>query len=259
MHLKFLEIEKQSSSDEVGKVTFTASTNTPDRYGDIVEQRGWSIKAYERNPIILLNHDHSSLPIGKGDIRFSEGNLIVDVTFDMEDPQAANVARKAANGFINAVSVGFQPIESVSRRDLPDNSPFYGKRGQYFKKAELLEISIVTIPANSEATMLGKNTGLLLDSQLGRLIKEIVQSEIQSQTVNKHILKVEEDEETVVITYAKKEKMEDKDDLEEAYLDDDEDTEDAMSYHKDEEEEDSEDDKKKDYLDYISSYIATII
>ena len=213
------------------------------------------MKAYEKNPIILLNHDHSSLPIGKGVVNFKDGNLVVNVTFDMDDPEAANVARKAKNGFINAVSVGFQPIEAISRRDLPEDSPFYGRRGQYFKRAELLEISIVTIPANSEATMLGKNSSLILDSQLRRFIRDLVDEELEAKTVNKHILKVEEDEETVVITYAK---IHDKEEEpEEAYLEEDEDTE-EMEY-KEDEDESSEEDEKKNYLDYISSYIATII
>lgn len=249
MYMKFLQIEK-AEGEEPNQVTFTASTNTPDRYGDVVEQRGWNLAAYEKNPIILLNHDHSSLPIGKGIVGFKEGNLVVEVTFDMEDPLAANVARKAKNGFINAVSVGFQPIEAVSRKSLPEESPYYGKRGQYFKKAELLEVSIVTIPANSEATMLGKK----LDPSIEQVLKDFIKEEISSilPVQNKHIVNIEESEEEVIVTFAKVKEEEVEEEI--LDLDDDEDTE-EMYYEDDEKEEDEE----KSYLDYISSYIATII
>ena len=143
--------EQGDKRDEPVKLSFIASTATPDRYGDIIEQSGWELSSYRKNPVILFNHNPQEMPIGKGFVEVVDNALMIDVEFDMEDERAARIARKAERGFLNAVSVGFNPIESVPRAELPDGHYAKGLSGTYFPKAELLEVSIVTIPANSEA------------------------------------------------------------------------------------------------------------
>lgn len=165
------------------KISFIASTETQDRYGDIVNQNGWALAAYDRNPVVLFNHQANSLPIGKGLVRVKDGQLLIDVEFDQDDEFARKIEKKARGGFLNAVSVGFNPIEAVSRSELPKDHPAYSTRGgQFFNKSELLEVSIVTIPANSEATVSAKNI-----SKLDRLsVRDLIVEEL------KHILEVEQ-------------------------------------------------------------------
>lgn len=150
-----LEMRKYTAEQaKDAPVRFVASTSGADRYGDIIEQRGWNLDAYRRNPVVLLNHRSDSLPIGRGQVRHENGQLMIDVEFDQKDAQALEIERKARAGFIHAVSVGFNPIETISRADLPrDHYAYTDRGGKYFKSAELLEVSIVTIPANSEATL----------------------------------------------------------------------------------------------------------
>jgi HK97 family phage prohead protease len=126
------------------KVSFVASSATPDRYGDIIDQKGWILENYKKNPVVLLNHDSNQLPIGKGNVYLRDDKLVIDVEFDSEDERAKEVERKAKKGFMNAVSVGFRPLESKSRSELPEDNKYYGQRGMYYSKAELLEVSIVT-------------------------------------------------------------------------------------------------------------------
>ena len=101
------------------KVSFVASSATPDRYGDIIDQKGWILDNYKKNPVVLLNHDSNQLPIGKGNVYLRNDKLVIDVEFDSEDERAKEVERKAKKGFMNAVSVGFRPLESKSRSELP--------------------------------------------------------------------------------------------------------------------------------------------
>jgi len=170
---------KAEQSDKA--ITFIASTANPDRYGDIVDQSGWDLRAYERNPIILLNHNPTQLPIGKGKAYVKNGQLMLDVEFDKNDEVAQQVERKVRGGFINAVSVGFQPSESIARNKLPADHPYYGKSGYYFPKSELLEVSIVTIPANNEATLSKHYTANLTLSDVAK-----------SMLVHKHIVSIQE-------------------------------------------------------------------
>ena len=184
MYRKSLVVKKASGRPRKNKITFVASTDSVDRYGDVINQEGWNIEAYERNPVVLLNHNANSLPIGRGAVKVKDGQLMIDVEFDKDDELAQRVERKARNGFLNAVSVGFNPLEAVERSKLPKDHPAYTERGgNYFNKSELLEVSIVTIPANSEATTLAAKNA----PQIDRLtIRDLVVEEL------KHILEVEQ-------------------------------------------------------------------
>mgnify|MGYP003333977499 CR=1 FL=1 len=101
---------------------------------------------------------------------------------------------------MNAVSVGFRPIESKSRSDLPEENKYYGSRGMYYSKSELLEVSIVTIPANGEATMLEQKFYNTMKEELLTEIKSILKENI---FVNKHILSVSEEDDRYIVEFAK--------------------------------------------------------
>lgn len=235
----FIVVKKKGRSPK-NKISFIASTDSPDRYGDIVSQN-WDLSAYERNPIVLFNHQANALPIGKGLVRVKDGQLMIDVEFDQNDEFAKKIEQKARGGFLNAVSVGFNPIESVSRSELPKDHPAYSIRGgQFFNKSELLEVSIVTIPANSEATVSAKN--LNIDKLT---IRDLIAEEL------KHILEVEmmEDGKYRVVFAAGKmdeEEPEEEEPEEERAMDHEDDSEDEKGYHDEESEEEKEMDKDDD-------------
>lgn len=123
-----------------------ASTPTPDRMGDIVEPMGAKFAL----PMPLLwQHDHSA-PIGhvefakptrKG-IPFKARLAQVDEPGALKD-RLDEAWQSIRAGLVRAVSIGFRALE-WSRMD----------DGNYhFLKWEWLELSAVTIPANSDATI----------------------------------------------------------------------------------------------------------
>lgn len=224
----------ESTSSTKEKVSFVASSATPDRYGDIIDVRGWVLDNYKRNNVILLNHDSNQLPIARGNVYVRNDKLIVDVEFDTEDERAKEVQRKVKAGFMNAVSVGFRPLESKSRSELPTDNKYYGQRGMYYSKAELLEVSIVTIPANGEATMLEQKFYNAMKEEILREVKEVIQDNL---IVNKHILDVKEEDDRYIVSFAKAEMEMEEDAMKE------EEEELAM---KEEEEEEKEMDKEEE-------------
>ena len=226
MYIKNLQCEiLRDAAKDSPVVSFIASTANADRYGDVINQSGWDLSKYRQNPVILLNHNANALPIGKGEVDVVDGKLMVDVEFDMDDPQAAEVARKTKAGFLNAVSVGFNPIDATPRSMLEKSHPAHGQSGQYFDKAELLEISIVTIPANGEAVAAKGYDMQNRNFKISNL---------------KHILDVEMRDDVVVVTYARHDMPE------EDAMKPDEEIEEDRSYHDDEDEESKEDpDKEK--------------
>ena len=204
---KFVSIETKKN----GKASFIASTSTSDRYGDVIDQASWNLEGYKKNPVILLNHRQDMLPIGRAsNVSVVNGQLEIDVEFDMNDELGASVARKVDEGFLTAVSVGFQPTKAAMRSELPKDHKAFGKSGMYYEDAELLEVSVVTIPANSEAV--AKNHKGMIPN-LERLIRQIVKAELLSRPAVelenvKHILQVEEEADRYIVHFAKPEMME---------------------------------------------------
>lgn len=241
------------------KVSFVASSATPDRYGDIIDQKGWILENYKKNPVVLLNHDSNQLPIGKGNVYLRDDKLVIDVEFDSEDERAKEVERKAKKGFMNAVSVGFRPLESKSRSELPEDNKYYGQRGMYYSKAELLEVSIVTIPANGEATMLEQKFYNAMKEEILIEVKEVLKDTL---IVNKHILNVREEDDRYIVEFAKPEmEMEEEamEEEEEKEMDSEEEEkemeeEETESYHDEEEEKEEEEVEEKSFNDLIEAF-----
>lgn len=151
---KFLTLEVVKGQKDQGdhKLTFRGSTGAVDRDGDIIVPDGAILDNYLKNPVFLWAHDwHGRLPVGKAeDVRIVPGTGVdFDILFDSGDPFAMDVERKYRGGFLNAVSIGFQPKEWTERRNEEG-----WVVGYVFTSWELLELSGVPIPANADALQL---------------------------------------------------------------------------------------------------------
>jgi HK97 family phage prohead protease len=153
-------------SDEAARtVSFVFSDNSVDRYGDTIDARGWVLDNFKANPVALFGHDAGSVEnvIGRAqNVRVEGQRLIGDIEFmpGETNPTAEAVYQMVKGGFLKTVSVGFAPIEWKLTKDK-------GRPGGVdFTKQELLEISIVPIPANPNALQQAKAAGIDL-SRLG--------------------------------------------------------------------------------------------
>lgn len=130
-------------------LSFILSTADRDRYGDVVEQTGWDLTNYEKNKVMLWAHDYRQAPVGSPSfVGVKNSNLVGEaVKFQQRDVHEFGwaVGQMYRQGFLNAVSVGFQPSEWTYDDD----------GGIRFIKSELLEFSAVPIPANPNALQLG--------------------------------------------------------------------------------------------------------
>lgn len=144
-----------SKADGDGPVEFVLSHESDDRMGDIIRQDGWDLTNFKKNPVMLWAHDSRGIPpIGKwSNVRIDSRTLLGSANFDTDDPFAASIESKVRRGFLNAVSVGFRPLEMEWR---PEKEGENGGGSLFrpaadFKKQELLETSIVSVPAHPKA------------------------------------------------------------------------------------------------------------
>jgi HK97 family phage prohead protease len=124
--------------------------------GDTVAVGGWDLSAYKRNPVVLFAHDSSSPPVGRANRVWSDGTrLLGDVEFaDKETYDFADtIYRLIKGGFLKSGSVGFLPTEyRFSER---------AAGGIDYRSQELLEFSIVPVPANANALTEARMKGIL--------------------------------------------------------------------------------------------------
>lgn len=136
------KMEKAEDSEN----TFHAvlSDSLEDRHGDIVKQK-WDLKNFKRNPVLLDSHDYWSIEkiIGQWKtIKVEDDKLQGDIEFALFSPLGKLAHDLAKEGFLRALSAGFIPLE-------------FGDKGE-IKKSELLEGSMVSVPANPR-TLLEKS------------------------------------------------------------------------------------------------------
>ena len=135
-------------------VRFIISKEVVDRDGDILRASGVDFTNYMKNPVFLSFHNSREFPLGKVTRFWVEGNSVkADVYFPTieelsTNPEQASEKAKLVDfcyrcyktGMLNAVSIGFIPLEWVETEN-----------GFDILKWELLEFSAVAVPANQDA------------------------------------------------------------------------------------------------------------
>ena len=147
---EFSEVRKGAD----GGIVVTISTPTPDRYRDVVKVEGINLAAYARNPIVLLNHDYYGLPVARAEKTYIAGGALKSEP-EFPAPEVyelgALVGRMVRAGYLNAASIGFRPTKSAWDED---------RRGYDFIECDLLEWSVVGVPANPECLVEARSAGL---------------------------------------------------------------------------------------------------
>lgn len=151
-----MAIRKAYSADveQIGERTIRviASTDSVDMMGDIVVQEGGDLSVYKRNPIVLFSHS-PEMPIGTTRaIGLVDGKLTAEIEFAPAgiSHKADEICALTKAGILKSVSIGFDPVEAEPLNPSRPRGP------QKYLKWILCEISVVAIPANTEAIVTEK-------------------------------------------------------------------------------------------------------
>ena len=139
-------LEIKAFDDDRREITGIATTPTPDRVGDIVEPLGAKFAA---ELPLLWQHQHDK-PVGtvkfdkptKDGITFKASLPVIAESGPLKD--MVDMAWQAVKAkLVKGVSIGFRPIEYS----------FLDSGGVRFSETEIYELSLVTIPAQAQATI----------------------------------------------------------------------------------------------------------
>lgn len=149
MERAFARIDVKRVEPELRRIEGIATTPTTDRVGDIIESEGVQFK----NPMpFLWQHNHDQ-PVGWA--KFGKATKS-GIPFEAQLADPAKVESTTLKerlmeawdsvklGLVKGVSIGFIPLEFNFMKD----------GGLRIEKSDVIELSLVTIPANTEATIL---------------------------------------------------------------------------------------------------------
>lgn len=152
----FAELVTKAAEKDTGTFRVIITTENVDRMGEVIKADGWDMSHYLNNPIVLWGHDHRALPIGVTTNLFKEGTQwVAEGRFAPEaaNPVGQHVRRLYDLGIQRATSVGFIAREM---------------EGNVITKAELLEFSFVSVPANPMCLSTMVKSGLSIDEYVAK-------------------------------------------------------------------------------------------
>ena len=151
----FIREDAPVTDDGDRVVEFIASDESVDRYGDVIMADGWELEHFRSNPIFLWSHDNRA-PIGtvptigivgkqlRATVRFAKGKQLAEELWSF-----------VKDGILRAVSVGFS-VNSEDDYEWIEDEDGNETGGIRFLRQELLELSLVAVPANRHALMRAK-------------------------------------------------------------------------------------------------------
>tara|TARA_R110000803_G_scaffold179756_2_gene242152 strand:+ start:528 stop:1214 length:687 start_codon:yes stop_codon:yes gene_type:complete len=135
------------------------STTSVDREGDVVLPSGLKLTDYKKNPVVLLNHDNGSLPIGRAlSVKRTSDAVIAKVQFAERPPEHPITAEWIPDTILSlfkqkilrAFSVGFMPTDMRDATD-KDRKKYGEAANRIITQWDLMEFSVVPVPANQDA------------------------------------------------------------------------------------------------------------
>jgi HK97 family phage prohead protease len=149
-------VRKTAAGKRPGSLAYVLSDTSVDRYGDVIEARGWQLDSFRSNPIALFNHNPNA-PIGKWrNIRVEDNQLVAEL-----EPAARGTSQRVdeilsliEQDILRATSVGFRALHS---EPLDPKNPIRGTR---YTAQELLETSIVSVPANPATLAIARSLNI---------------------------------------------------------------------------------------------------
>lgn len=160
--------------------TVVLCTDGEARDGHILDVATLQTGNYAENPVLFYNHSHygDSLPIGRiipesiADGMINQRKCKVGrPEFHRETEQSAQVANLWEKRYLKCVSATWRPSpkpeDTIPRRQLPIDHPAYKADGwgYWFKNAEMVEMSVVGIPSDTEAKRV-RGGGVVIDDEM---------------------------------------------------------------------------------------------
>ncbi|RJE85450.1 HK97 family phage prohead protease [Paracoccus onubensis] len=157
-------IELEAKADSEGRITGWASTygGEPDTYGDIVAPGAYrkSLEEHEKRgtmPVMLWQH-RAEIPIGRWlSFHDEKKGLRVNGQLNLKTEAGREAFEHARAGDVGGFSIGYSTPKNGRR--------YVGDGAWLLEEVDLVEVSLVTLPANRNAVVTGVKEAPLLSTK----------------------------------------------------------------------------------------------
>jgi len=181
---RFTTEEVAATSPDGRRLRVCISTYDLDDADRRVDQTGWDFTTFAKNPVILWAHDDrgytgsNGIPVAKGVVEtiVTEGQkTFMEFEFPPEGvfALADTLYELARLGYVNAVSVGWNPLQVEYANE-------NGREIRIFRRQELLEVSLVTLPSNSNA-LIQRASARKAEADEGKKLTESLENAAREQ------------------------------------------------------------------------------
>ena len=145
------KVKSTTSYQEDGVIEVIVNSGKLDRQGEILDINGLDLTNYLESPVVAWGHKYDEPAIGKATKVWkdpSTGSLKAVVKFAIEHSDMAKlVYNLIKDGYMNAFSIGFIPLEGEENKD----------GNVVYTKSEMLEFSAVLVGADPRALATAKS------------------------------------------------------------------------------------------------------
>jgi HK97 family phage prohead protease len=209
--------EKESDDVKIRGAVYVGGDDMLDRHGELVDSKAimdaWN--KYSKNPVILYNHSKTYGVIGRmTDVSMEEQDGVkMPMGTAIIDGGEKDITRKIRKGMLKAFSIGF--IAKAAVKECKDDDSCYMK----FTEIDWVETSVVDVPASPDAlfsvqksVMLGVEANME-ECDCGDVCCDEKDAESQFNKLDfdateKHIVRIEEDDQYITVVYGKSEEWE---------------------------------------------------
>tara|TARA_R110000851_G_scaffold108116_6_gene229008 strand:+ start:3055 stop:4614 length:1560 start_codon:yes stop_codon:yes gene_type:complete len=249
--------DSESDDVKIRGAVYVGGDDMLDRHGELVDSKAimdaWN--KYAKNPVILYNHSKTYGVIGRmTDVTMEEQNgITMPMGTAIIDGGEKDITRKIRKGMLKAFSIGF--IAKAAVKECKDDDSCYMK----FTEIDWVETSVVDVPASPDALFsvqksvrVGVNThdcscsGDCCDD--GKA--DTHDSKLHFDASEKHVVRIEEDDQYITVVYGKSEEWEGIDI-------DTEDRPEEAAYYDEEDEDNKSISQILDRLDFLESKLQS--
>ena len=155
-------IVPDSVNQDSRTIDVVMTTKTQDRDGDVVDPTGGSLEQFQKNPVVLWQHDRSIPAFANVTEIWLDGeNLMARVKFAEGDEWAEKLFNLYSQGILKAWSIGFRPTDYEMITEPFAEGEGDRVTGLNIKTWELFELSGVNLGANPLALTKSDDTRIL--------------------------------------------------------------------------------------------------
>lgn len=182
----------QVTKSEKGKDEYeaVASAFTLDRDGEMIDPKGWKLDNYRKNPVILLGHNYHTLPVGRALwVKADDSGLKIKFKLATTDT-GKEIQKLIDENILSTLSVGFIPKTWIEPNEEGKSK---GVR-RIYTECELLEVSLVSVPANPDATIVRMvksgeiKSQEIIDEVLKHVEVEKIEEPVEDKTIEEEVV-----------------------------------------------------------------------